>query len=195
MKAIHHFKQNRPVHLARRDAYFEEANKLIHARHEQGKSEINIADYEEIIFLLRVARLHAIYSIRETGKNENDEQFYRFIDLLAGNVKAILSMLNLKGMVESSENSIASFLGENKASIALQAEEYQRRANDFSCSILNTLKLAQDPIDQLKKENANALSPDETQRYAKSFDHSALQIKEGKHRYKITASPRKVSRL
>jgi len=183
------------VHLARRDAYFEQASKLIHARHAIGKSKINIKDYEEIIFLLRVARLHSLYSVRETGKNENDEQFYRFINLLAGNVKAILSMLNLKGMVESSENSIASFLGENKASIALQAEEYQRRANDFSRSILSTLKLAQAPYDQLKEDSIAALTSDEYMRYTKAFNHSSLEIKQGTHRYKIAPSPRKIARV
>ena len=183
------------MHLARRDAYFEQAVKLIHARHQIGKSKINLADYNEIIFLLRVARLHSLYSVREEGKNEKDEQFYRFINLLAGNVKAILSMLNLKGMIESPENSIASFLGENKASIALQAEEYQRRANDFSCSILNTLKLAQKPYEQLKKECIASLNPDEHKRYTKALNHSTQQIEQGTHRYNIAASPRKIAQI
>ncbi len=191
MKAIDHFEQNRPVHLARRDIYFERAASLISAQQQSFTPEINVDDYEEILFLLRVARQHGRFSIRDSGKNEKDEQFCRFINLLAGNVKAVLSLLNLKRMVEDTSESFFSFLGANQASIALQAEEYQRRANDIVRSIHKTLQLAEEPFEQLKVDNAASASDEELDRYTKARKHFTKQIKDGKHRYKIAPGPHK----
>ena len=176
MKTIDHFEQNRPVHLARRDVYFEHATELLSARSEVQQSEINAERYEEILFLLRVARRHARFSVRYTGKNEPDEQFCRFIELLTGNVKAVLSMINLKAMVEKSTDSFFSFLGVNQASVALQAEEYLRRGNDLIRSINNTLVLAKDPFEQLKKGNLTAASKEEQLRYTKARKHFAQLV-------------------
>lgn len=147
-------------------------------------------EYEEILFLLRVARQQASFSIRETGRNGSDEQFGRFINLLAGNVKAVLSMMNLKETVESSDDSFISFLGANQASVALQAEEYQRRANDIIRSLHNTLKLAEDPYELLKLKNADSCTDEERERYLKGRQHFDQLVKEGRHRYKMARTSR-----
>lgn len=128
--------------------------------------------------MLRTARQHARFSIRNAGKNENDEQFSHFINLLAGNVKAVLSMINLKGMIESAQGSSFSFLGVNQASAGLQAEEYQRRASDIVRSMQNTLKLAEEPFENLKAENRQALAEEENARYKKARDHFTKLLKE-----------------
>lgn len=193
MKAINHFQQNRPVHLARRDVYYERAAELIHQQQQTYTPHVSMEEYEEILFLLRVARQQAKFSIRESGKNEADEQFGDFINLLAGNVKAVLSMMNLKQTVESSEGSFFSFLGANQASVALQAEEYQRRANDIIRALHNTLRLAEDPFDLLKEENLKAGSEEESSRYGKARKHFSHLVKEGRHRYKIAKNARKTA--
>uniref|UniRef100_UPI0035699EB8 hypothetical protein n=1 Tax=Pontiella sp. TaxID=2837462 RepID=UPI0035699EB8 len=149
----------------------------------------------EMLFLLRVARQHAGFSIRTAGKNETDEQFARFLTILAGNVKAVLSMLNLQAMVENSTDSFFSFLGANQASLALQAEEYQRRANDIIRSMHNTLKLAEDPFELLKIENADASTEEEHKRYLKARDHFKQRIKEGRYRYKPSSSLRQIGKF
>lgn len=193
MTTIDHFVQNRPVHLARRDVYFERAIELIFAQQHDFTPEIRIEEYEEILFLLRIARQHARFANRVAGKNEKDGELGRFINLLAGNVKAILSMLNLKGMVERSEGTLFSFHGENQASVALQAEEYQRRASDIVRSIHNTLKLAEGPFNGLKAEYEASEEKDKFARYRKAREHFALQVKEGKHRYKLAPRVRKIT--
>jgi len=83
----------------------------MHKQQTSRSPEICMDEYEEILFFLRIARQQARFSIRETGKNGSDEQFGRFINLLAGNVKAVLSIMTLKETVESSEGSFISFLG------------------------------------------------------------------------------------
>lgn len=178
---IDHFEQNRPVHLARRDVYFEHATELIFAQQHDFNSDIRIEEYEEILFLLRVARRHARFAIRIFGKNERDGEFGRFINLLAGNVKAILSLLNLKSMVEQSEGSLVSFLGENQS----HSEGYQRCANNIIQSTHNTLRLAEEPFNSLKADYLAAEEKEKAARYRKAREHFSQLVKEGKHRYKL----------
>lgn len=194
MKSIDHFRQNRPVHLARRDVYFERAAKIV--RNQRSSSqEIDIREYEEILFLLRVARQHAQFSLCMAVKNSTDEQFGRFINILAGNVKAVLSMLNLRAMVENSNDSFFSFLGANQATLSLQAEEYQRRANDIIRSMHNTLTLAEDPFELLKIENTDGSTTEEKERYLKAREHFTKLIKEGRHRYTLSKSFRQIAKF
>lgn len=181
------------MHLARRDVYFECAAEGISAQRQRGHPEINTGNYEEILFLLRVARQHGRFSVRDGGKNEKDEQFCRFINLLAGNVKAVLSILNLKQSVETEGGFFFSFLGGNHATVALQAEEYLRRARDIDRTIHNTLTLAKEPFLQLKEANAAALSEEEQVRYKKAWDHFSALAKEGRGRYSIAPNPRRVA--
>lgn len=189
---INHSEQNRVVHLARRDVYFERAMERIRALQLEFISEICITDYEEILFLLRVARKHAHFTSGPSGKNEKDKQFWRFIKLMSGNVKAVLAMMNLKQSVESEDSSLLGFLGANQASVGLQAEEYQRRANDIIRSIYNTLELADGPFEQLKQENYAGFSDEDRERYEKARKHFESLIKEGRHRFVIAPSIQKI---
>ena len=171
MDPINHFELNRPVHLALRDISFEKAIELISNQQPAFGGGMDVDSYEEVLFLLRTARQHARFAIRNAGRNSHDEQFSLFVNLLAGNVKAVLSMINLKGMVERSKGSSFSFLGVNEASAGLQAEEYQRRANDIVRSMQNTLRLAEEPFEKLKAENRASFSEEETLRYEKAWGH------------------------
>ena len=60
----------------------------------------------------------------------------------------------------------------------MQAEEYQRRANDIVRSIQNTLKLAQEPFEKLKEDNRQAASTEENERYDKARAHFTKLVKE-----------------
>ncbi len=171
MNPINHFELNRPVHLARRDSSFEKAVALISSQQPAFGGVLDVDNYEEVLFLLRTARQHACFAIRNAGRNSHDEQFSLFVNLLAGNIKAVLSMINLKGMVESTKGSSFSFLGVNEASAGLQAEEYQRRASDIVRSMQNTLRLAEEPFTNLKAENRASFSEEETLRYDKARGH------------------------
>ena len=97
MSSINHFIQNRRVHLARRDVYYEKAVRELDALSKNNKKLLDAKIYDEIV-LFKVSRLHSRFSVRTPGENENDEQFQRYIDLMAGNLKAVLATLELKGL-------------------------------------------------------------------------------------------------
>ncbi|MCK4563466.1 MAG: hypothetical protein KAU94_02190 [Verrucomicrobia bacterium] len=176
MKAINHFEQNRPVHLALRDIHYEHAIQLLKDPKHMASQALLVGDYEEILFVLRTARGHGRFAVRDNGKNEKDGQFCNFINMLAGNVKAVLSMLNLKHSVEANDSFFFSFLEVNHASVALQAEEYERRARDIICCMLNTLEIAGAAFEQLKQVNREAFNGFERERYDKSTAHYKAQI-------------------
>ena len=168
MGTINHFKQNRPVHLALRDVYYEQASKLLASHNPRAVQPLDATEYEEILFMLRTARKHGCFAARD---NEMDGQFCDFINMLAGNVKAILSMLNLKHSVEAKDGFFFAFLDVNRASVALQAEEYERRARDIVCCLLNTLDIAEEAYAKLKQNDRDALGDAERIRYDKAADH------------------------
>ncbi|MEN8254260.1 MAG: hypothetical protein ABFR33_02210 [Verrucomicrobiota bacterium] len=178
MKTINHFEQNRPVHLALRDIYYERAAGLLKDPGRTARQELATADYEEILFFLRTARDHGYFAVRDDGKNEKDGQFCKFINMLAGNVKAVLSMLNLKHSVEAADGFFFSFLEANHASVALQAEEYERRARDIARCMLNTLELANAAFEGLKQANHDAFSEFERGRYEKAAAHHKKLIEQ-----------------
>lgn len=179
MKAINHFEQNRPVHLALRDIYYQQATALLKDSKHMAVRELQLRDYEEILFALRTARKHGRFAVRDNGKNEKDDQFCNFINMLAGNVKAVLSMLNLKLSVEAVDGFFFSFLEVNHASVALQAEEYERRARDIIRCMLNTLKIAGVAFEHLKQANYEVFTEVERERYDKAMAHYKERI--GKH--------------
>ncbi|HBO87368.1 MAG TPA: hypothetical protein DD620_01270 [Verrucomicrobia bacterium] len=186
MASINHFKQNHPVHLARRDAYFEAAVHALRKGAHPSSTVLEEGCYTETLFLLRVARLHARFSVRSPDVSEADEQFAHFVDLLTGSVKAILSMLDLRKMILKEQS--FSFLGSNQATIGLQAEEYQRRAVELVRALLSTLALAEDSFESLKQKNTSSLDEGGRERYSRAQAHVAELMKREQHRYAIAPS-------
>ena len=186
MTSINHFKQNRPVHLARRDAYFEAAVDALKQGAHPSNAVLEEACYTEVLFLLRVARLHARFSVRSQDVSEADEQFARFVELLMGSVKAILSMLDLRKLILKDRS--FSFLGSNQATIGLQAEEYRRRAIELVRALLSTLALAEGSYESLKQENAASLDESGRKRYGRAQGHVRELMERGQHRYAIAPS-------
>jgi len=166
-----HFKQNHPVHLALRDTYYQKAIELLQQFQKDSVMSPKIADYEKVLFLLRTARDHGNLSTYNQSASNKNGQFNQFINLLAGNVKSVLSMLNLKKSVEDSDGFFLSFLGINQASVALQAEEYERRTRDIISCMLSTLELSKSPYEKLVKDNLDHFSTLEHKRYKKAEVH------------------------
>jgi hypothetical protein len=139
-----------------------------------------------VLFLLRVARLHARFSVRSQDVSEADEQFARFVELLMGSVKAILSMLDLRKLILKDRS--FSFLGSNQATIGLQAEEYRRRAIELVRALLSTLALAEGSYESLKQENAASLDESGRKRYGRAQGYVRELMERDQHRYAIAPS-------
>ena len=80
-------------------------------------------------------------------------------------------MLNLKHSVEVEDGFFFSFLEANLASIALQAEEYERRSNDIIRSVRKTLDLAHEAYQELRQQNLAGFNEFERERYTKAANH------------------------
>ena len=180
MSSINHFIQNRPVHLARRDVYYEKTVRELDALSKNNKS-IGCKIYGDCFY--SVSRLHSRFSVRTPGENENDEQFQRYIDLMAGNLKAVLATLELRDVVVN--NSSFEFLGKKYAAAELYANEYQRRAKDILNSVMATLNLADETFQHLKQLHNQSLNEEEKARYEKTYKHVEKLMKNKKHRYAL----------
>ena len=174
MEAINHFEKNRPVHLAIRDVHFEQAMRLLSSSREtEGKQQLDMQKYEQILFLLRKSREHGYYA---SQKNYRDRQFFEFITMMSGNVKAVLSMLNLKRAVANMEGFLE--MGDHSA-VALQSEEYEQRARGIVSCLLETLDVANHAYKDLKKNNQDSFSEEEKRRYKKAKKHYNSRLEKG----------------
>jgi hypothetical protein len=171
MEQINHFEKNRPVHLAVRDVHFEHAIKLLaDSRDADAHIPMNMQRYEKILHMLRTAREHARVAARNKRR---DAQFCDFIMMMSGNVKAVLSMLNLKHAVERMDGFLEL---DDHHTMALQAEEYERRARDIVQCLLDTLDLAGRAYHNLKTLNWDHFNEMERSRYEKASAHYALLL-------------------
>ena len=174
MEAINHFEKNRPVHLAIRDVHFEQAMHLLaSSRETEGKRSLDMQKYEQILFLLRNAREHGYYA---SQKNQRDRQFFEFITMMSGNVKAVLSMLNLKRAVANMDGFLE--MGDH-TSVALQAEEYEQRARGIVSCLLGTLDVANNAYKELKVTNQDSFNEEEKGRYKKAKKHYKSLLSKG----------------
>ena len=184
MEKINHFEKNRPVHLAVRDVHFEHAIELLAAsRDERDHLLMDVGRYERILHMLRVAREHARFAARHKRR---DEQFYDFIMMMSGNVKAVLSMLNLKYAVERMDGFLEL---DDHHTVALQSEEYEHRACGIVQCLLDTLDLAGRAYRDLKALNWDHFDESERSRYEKASAHYALLLEK---QSEIPAYKRKV---
>ena len=171
MEQINHFEKNRPVHLAVRDVHFEHAIKLLaDSRNADDHTPMNMKEYEKILYMLRTAREHARVAAQHKRR---DAQFCDFIMMMSGNVKAVLSMLNLKLAVEQMDGF---WELDDHHTMALQAEEYERRARDIVHCLLDTLDLAGRAYHNLKTLNWEHFNENERSRYEKASTHYALLL-------------------
>ena len=186
MSSINHFRQNRAVHLARRDGYFEAVLAAFKLPLSGAEGDAEESAYRDVLFLLRVARLHARFCVRSREASRADEEFARFVALLTGSVKAVLAMLELRNLVLKDRS--FNFLGSNQATLGLQAEEYQRRAAELVRALRSTLELAEESFAVLKVENEASLEASERERYERARAHVAELMERGQHRYPIAPS-------
>ncbi|MCF7849010.1 MAG: hypothetical protein K9M45_09185 [Kiritimatiellales bacterium] len=166
-----HFSLNRPVHLARRDVYYEQAVDLLYEPEtERGADEL-VRRYEHILFLLNTARRHAKAAVRVNGTDETDQEFCGFVKLLIGNVRAITAMLRQQRYLQRASGFIGS-----SPKIEEQAEAFERRAKDVLEGVHNILSLARDTFTQLKKANLKSMQKADRARYIKARKQFAAGV-------------------
>ena len=171
-----HFNLNRPVHLARRDAFYEAAVTMMNTPVQALDTLARLNHIEQAQFLLRTSRRHADFAGRSVDATPAEHDFLHFLDLLAHNVQAIHSMLQHQSHLEAEESFLRQFLGANAQDSALPAMHYRRRAEDILQGLRGMLRLADKPYQQLKLSVNSSLSEENLVRYRKAWESFDQEI-------------------
>ncbi len=173
-----HFLENRPVHLARRDACFERASDMLNCSVDEEANNDRQQHLRTILSLLTAAERHATFACKPEQAGERDRSFMNFLRLFASNVRALLDMTRQQGHLEEEESLLCQFLETSVEECALPAMHYRRRADDLLQGILHMLRLANGPYRRLQQENRAQMSAEDAARYQKAFKSFQTELVE-----------------
>lgn len=162
---------NRPVHLARRDAFYIRALELLCAPLQHVSLAERIRNVSEVLACLKTAREHAFFSSHAPGAPPLEKDYLSFLDLMVENVSSLAAMLDHQAHLEVEKNFLSNFLGTTREQSVLPAFHYQRRAEDILQGLWHLLSQAQSPFHNLRKAALDTLSAAERDRYEKALQH------------------------
>jgi len=170
-----HFNLNRPIHLARRDVFFERAVEMLNMPLQELDILLRIKHAEMILSLLKTSESHAFFATRSSASLQ-EHDFLRFLKLIADNVQSIHAMMQQQSHLEGEEGFLCQFLGATAEQCALPAMHYQRRAEDILQGLWHVLQLAHAPYRSLQKANYETMNDGERERYKKAYDSFRQEV-------------------
>jgi hypothetical protein len=164
------FHLNRPVHLARRDVFYEKAVERIRKIQTQKLLTEQHKTAEEALYLLREARRHAEAANLSEKTSEKNRLFVGFMDIAVDNTLSITRMLRRQAGVEGPDNPLDRFLSSSDAGAKMK-ERYRRCAAQILKGLLVSLQKAEKPFRDLRQTSLAKMSVVDKTRYEKAQKH------------------------
>lgn len=164
------FHLNRPVHLARRDVFYENAvariKKLPAAKQlvEQRKMA------EQVLYLLREAYCCAKAANLSEKTSTQSRLFEASMDVVVDTALSITRMLRRQTSAEASENPLDRFIGSGGVS-AKMSGHYRRCAVHILKGLLNILQQTEKPYRDLQRTSLAKMTVTDKDRYEKAYKH------------------------
>jgi len=164
------FHLNRPVHLARRDVFYEKAVERIRKLPTQKTLAEQRKTAEEALYLLREARRHAEAANLSEKTSEQNRLFVGFMDIAVDNALSITRMLRRQAGVEGPDNALDRFLHSTDTGAKLQGH-YRRCAVQILKGLLISLQRAEKQFNDLRQTSLAKMSVVDKARYEKAQKH------------------------
>lgn len=162
------FNLNRPVHMARRDAFFERAMDLLNAPTDALDAESRLAHMGRVLKLLEAAEHHGTFAVKSPSATEAERDFLHFIGLIRHNVQSAQAMIQHQSHFEREEGFLCQFLNAAPDECVLPAMHYRRRADDIFQGLWHLLRLAHGPYRALQQTACASLDEGERERYERA---------------------------
>lgn len=164
-----HFNLNRPIHLARRDVFFEKAVELLYMPFQEMDAPSRLGHVDRVLQLLNTSQHHAFFATRSTRATTQERDFLHFLKLISHNVQSAHAMTQHQQHLEGEESFLCQFLSAKPEECVLPAMHYRRRADDILQGLWHLLRLAHKPYRELQQANLSSLDEDERARYRKAY--------------------------
>lgn len=172
------FHLNRPIHLARRDVYFERAVELLYRPLQEMGTEERLGHVERVLGLLNTATVHATFAAKSGEGPDAEQDFLRFLNLITHNVQSAHAMMQHQSHLEREEGFLCHFLKATPEECALPALHYRRRADDILQGVWHLLRLAHQSYHQLQKRTTDQLAEEDAHRYRKAYQSFRTEVQE-----------------
>jgi hypothetical protein len=162
---------NRPVHLAGRDVFYDQAVKLL-----QGDlMNYPVSDRSEkcraITTLIHLAKEHADFSMRGIECSREEKLFLQFLVLLLDSAQALQVMTKHEQLLASDRELLHEFLGQDTELIERSAAEHRQLAQTLLKETIQLIQMATDAFGKLKEKNlAEFDKHDARPRYQRAYD-------------------------
>lgn len=170
------FNLNRPVHTARRDAYFERALDLLNMPSGEMDTATRLHHVNHILALLQTAERHGNFAVKSPQATAQERDFLHFLRLIVHNVQSAQSMIQHQSHFEGEEGFLCQFLGVSPEECALPAMHYRRRADDIFQGLWHLLMHARRPYLQLRQSTEATLNAEEIQRYGRARQSAQAEM-------------------
>jgi hypothetical protein len=176
-----HFNINRPVHLARRNVFYERAVELLFMPMRQHDAVLRLDHLEQIARLLKTSEQNAFFAMRAGDCGIQEENFLRFLKLISDNVRSAHAMVAHEIQLRTDGGFLSEFLSVTADETVLPAQHYLRRAEDILQGLWHVLRLAQLSYRNLLTENETTFSEAERNRYQKAADSFREEVMDAYH--------------
>jgi len=159
---------NRPVHLARRDGYYEKALHLLEGESFNEPLSERVWRVEKLIFNLNSAYKEGLYAKRGIQCEVEEENFLKVLQLVLDSAKAVQAMVRHENLLEEDKSFLNQVLGESFGKISEDEKTYRVRAHDILKGIQELTRSAQSAFEKVRKQNFKKLTKEYRERYEKT---------------------------
>jgi len=164
------FHLNRPVHLARRDVFYEKAVERIRRLPSQKLPAEQRKTAEQALYLLREARRHAEAANLSDKTSTQNRLFVNFMDIVVDNALSVTRMLRRQIGVAAPDNALDGFI--STLGPGTKMEKIYRQCTALILEgLLNSLEQAENPFSNLSRTSLAKMSVVDKARYEKAQKH------------------------
>ncbi len=160
---------NRPVHLARRDQFYEKALELLGEGSFSEPLSERVWRVEKLINNLKSAYKEGLYAQRGIECGVNERNFLKVLELILDSAKAVQAMVSHENLLEEDKSFLNQFLGQSLDEINEDENTYRKRAEDILKGVQGLTRTVHSAFEKVRKENLKSLSKECQQRYEKTI--------------------------
>lgn len=162
------YDMNRPVHLARSNAFIEKARKLFQDYMGKVPQKRRIQLIDGSLYYLQSALEHAGLAAKSTKTNPLEESFAAFIRMMIAYIYSTRFLLDNELQLGDSKSSLWQFL--HRRGKTIQTFKFARSGEQLMEDADNLFKLSREPVEDLRQTLLENMSDDERARYKLAYE-------------------------
>lgn len=159
---------NRPVHLARRDTYLEQAMAQFQAGLKTPVVKARLKRLDATLYCLQAAVDHGALASRGTENHAHEKPLLHFIRMVLCGLYSVRLIMEHEAQLKDHNSPLWKFL--HPAGSAGNAAGFARSSEQLLGDVAHLFAMAEEPYRDTRAAQIKALSADDRARYQKAYD-------------------------